>query len=346
MPLKFLATLAAALAGGLLFYELHTPIPWLLGPLSGTMLLSVRRPAAVYWPVGYRNAGLVVLGYLMGRPFTVDVGRQILAQLPAMLALTGAIVLFSLLIGYLTHRQTGIALATAILATVPGGLAQMVVLGEEIAGADVAVITFMQTVRMLAAVFCVPFITIHGLGAAGPVAVAAATGGGAWPLFAAAAGAGAWLAVRVKLPVPYMLGPVLATAGLVLGGWPAPVLPPAVLVVAQVAVGAYMGTNLNADSLRACRRLLANTVLNAGAIVLFSLLAGYLLSRLSQATLATGFLAASPGGIAEMGLTALLLGADVSVVVAYQMCRLLFILLILPFFLRSWLAPAKDSGCS
>jgi membrane AbrB-like protein len=341
MPLPSLATLAVALAGGLLFFALRLPIPWLLGPLTGVMLLSVSRPAAVRWPVGYRNTGLVILGYLMGRPFTPEVGRQIMAQLPAMLTMTGAVVLFSLIIGYITHRRTGITLATSVLATVPGGLSQMVVLGEEIAGADVAVITFMQTIRMLSAVFCVPFITMNGLGLDAQPVAAAATDQGAAPLFLLAVILGAWLAVRINMPVPYMLGPTLITAGLVLSGWPAPVLPSAVLIAAQVCVGAFMGTNLNADSLRACRRLLGHTILNAAAIVLFSLLAGFLLAEYSQVSLATAFLAAAPGGIAEMGLTALLLGADVTVVLAYQMFRLLFILLVLPLFLRWWLGPAR-----
>ncbi len=341
MPLPSLATFAVALAGGLLFFELSLPVPWLLGPLAGVMLLSVSRPAAVCWPPCYRNAGLVAIGYLMGRPFTAEVGRQIMAQLPAMLTMTGAVVLFSLLVGYITHRRTGLTLATAVLATVPGGLSQMVVLGEEIAGADVAVITFMQTIRLLSAVFCVPFITIHGFAPAAAPPVAAAADAGAAPLFLAAVIFGAWLAARVHLPVPFMLGPTLITAGLVFSGWPAPPLPPALLIAAQISVGAFMGTNMNAASLRACRRLLGHTILNAAAIVLFSLFAGFLLAEFSQASQATAFLAAAPGGIAEMGLTALLLGADVSVVLAYQMFRLLSILLVLPFFLRWWLGPSK-----
>ena len=39
----------------------------------------------------------------------------------------------------------------------------MVVLSEEIAGSDLTVVTFMQTIRLLATVFIVPFIVIHGL---------------------------------------------------------------------------------------------------------------------------------------------------------------------------------------
>jgi hypothetical protein len=55
------------------------------------------------------------------------------------------------------------------------------------------------------------------------------------------------------------------------------------------------------------------------------------------AGLVTAFLSAAPGGMAEMGLTALILGGDVSVVAGYHMFRLLFILLVLPYFLRYWL---------
>lgn len=341
---KFLVTLAAGAAGGLLFFNIHSPLPWLLGPLAATILLGHLKPGGVCWPEALRNTGLLVLGYIMGRPFTGEVGLFILSQLPLMLAMTVVLILASLAAAYVTHRQTGLSLATSVLATVPGGLSQMVVLSEEIAGADVAVVTLVQTLRMLSVVFTVPFLTIHGLAAgavaAAPAAAAAAGPAGALP-FAAAVIAGGLLAARLGFPTPYLLGPVLATAPLVIAGLPAPAVPQPLLTAAQIAVGIYMGSNIDLAGLTGWRKILGATLLNVVILLLVALLIGYYLAAAIPASLATAFLSTAPGGMAEMGLTAILVGADVSVVVGYNLFRVLFILLIMPIFLRRWLGEGR-----
>lgn len=341
MTRNLLITLASAVVGGLIFSLVRLPLPWTLGPLAATLVLGKIRPGVVHWPLALREAGQLVLGYMMGRPFTAQVGLYILSQLHLMLAMTVVLILFSFAAGYVTHRQTGLSLPTAVLATVPGGLTQMVILSEEIAGADVGVVTVMQTLRMLSVVFTVPFLTIHGLGPAGPAAAAASAAagggfGGALP-FVAAVLAGAWLAVRIHLPTPYLLGPMLATALPVIGGLAAPAVPPLLLTAAQIAIGTYMGTTIDFSTLANWRKILSATLLNVLALLAVSLLIGYALAFAIPASLVTAFLSAAPGGMAEMGLTALLLGGDVSVVAGYHMFRLLFILLILPYFLRFWL---------
>jgi membrane AbrB-like protein len=340
MLMNFIATLVVAAAGGAIFSLINCPLPWMLGPLAATLVLGRFSPGRVCWPVAMREAGQLVLGYMMGRPFTAQVGLYILSQLHLMLAMTVLLILFSLAAGYVTHRQTGLSLPTTVLATVPGGLTQMVILSGEISGADTGVVTVMQTLRMLSVVFTVPFLAIHGLGPAGPGAAvlpgAAAGLGDALP-FAAAVLVGALLAVRSHLPTPYLLGPVLATAALVIGGLAAPAVPQPLLIAAQIAVGTYMGTTIDFATLGNWRKILAATFLNVLALLVVALLIGYALAVAIPASLVTTFLSAAPGGMAEMGLTAFLLGGDVSVVAGYHMFRLLFILLVLPCFLRFWL---------
>ncbi|MDT8902856.1 AbrB family transcriptional regulator [Anaeroselena agilis] len=347
MVKNFLVTLAAAVAGGLLFYSVHSPLPWMLGPLTAVIVLGRVAPARVCWPVKLRNAGLMVLGHIMGRPFTAAVGLYILSQIHLMLGMTVVLILASVAAGYITHRQTGLSLATCVLATVPGGLSQMVVLGEEIAGADATVVTVMQTIRMLSAVFTVPFLVTHGLsagGAAGPAAAAVpavADPAAALPYIAAVV-VGALLAARLGFPTPYLLGPVLATAPLVVAGFPPPVVPQPLLNAAQIAVGAYMGSAIDFAGSGKWRKILAYTFANVAVLLVVSLLIGYGLAAAIPTSGATAFLSAAPGGMAEMGLTAILVGGDVSVVVGYHMFRLLFILIILPPLLRRWLGEGRN----
>jgi len=173
MLLRFLETLLVSLTGGLFFRLLHLPLPWLLGSLAAVMIWSLTARRNVFWPVGLRNSGLVILGYMLGSSFAIETGLQIIKQLPAMMFATASTILFSLFIGYIIHRRTDISLSTCIIGSVPGGLTQMVVLSEEIADTDLTVVTFMQTIRLLSTVFIVPFLIICGLAGDTQQAVAA-----------------------------------------------------------------------------------------------------------------------------------------------------------------------------
>ncbi|MDD4600205.1 MAG: AbrB family transcriptional regulator, partial [Negativicutes bacterium] len=98
-----ITTLIISVVGGYVFYLLNIPLPWMLGPLVFVNLSTLIAKVNIYWPINIRNAGLIVLGYIMGSPFTLSTLQQIMVQLPAMLATTVSTVLFSILIGYITH---------------------------------------------------------------------------------------------------------------------------------------------------------------------------------------------------------------------------------------------------
>ena len=134
----------------------------------------------------------------------------------------------------------------------------MVVLSEEIAGSDLTVVTFMQTIRLLATVFIVPFIVIHGLAGDTPQAGAAS-----FPVVPYSLIHTPWntlifigiilvsirVALRLNLPTPFLLGPLLGTAALVLTGIQAPDPPSILVLISQLCIGAYLGLSIKPASL-------------------------------------------------------------------------------------------------
>lgn len=343
MLLRFLETLLISLAGGLTFSLAHLPLPWLLGSLTAVMIWSLAVKRDTFWPVELRNSGLIILGYMLGISFSSETLHQIIRQLPAMVLATSSTIIFSLFVGYLVCRRTGISLASGIIGSVPGGLTQMVILSEEIADTDLTVVTFMQTIRLLATVFIVPFIVIHGM--AGGSGQAAASSAPAvyhsfiqtpWnaALFTVIILVAAGAAVKVSLPTPFLLGPLIGAAALVLAGLQAPNTPSFLVIISQLCIGAYLGLSIRPASLENWKKLLPFTLMGSIAVVLFSLGVGFLLTRMHSLDLTSAFLATSPGGMGEMGLTAVLVGANVSLVAAYQMFRLLFILFVMPLLLK------------
>lgn len=337
-------TLLMSLTGGLFFRLLHLPLPWLLGPLTTIMIWNLVARRNSFWPVELRNSGLVVLGYMLGSSFTIETSLQIIKQLPAMMFATSSTILFSLFIGYFTYRRTGISLATGIIGSVPGGLTQMVVLSEEIADTDLTVVTFMQTIRLLSTVFIVPFLVIHGLAGDSQQAVAATNIPAIYNsvihtpwnalLFTGMVLIAAWVAVRISLPTPFLLGPLIGSAALVLTGFQAPNTPSFLVVISQLCIGTYLGLTIKPTSLKNWKKLLPYTFMGSIAVVFFSLGVGLLLTRLHSLDLISAFLGTAPGGMGEMGLTAVLVSANVSLVTAYQMFRLVFILFVMPLLLK------------
>ena len=333
-----LTTGLVAIPGGLLFDFLRIPLPWMLGPLTVTLLYNALSGQRARWPVHFRNAGLIVIGYSMGRTITFETAQQILANLPGMAAATLLTVLFCLGTGYITHRRTGISLASGVLGSMPGGLAQMIILSEEVRDADVTVVTLMQMTRVLAVVFIVPFVAIHGM--AHPHSGVLPLSGTAVPWNLAvlpailAAPLGAWLAYLLKLPIPFLLGPIFATTAAVLAGCPAPPVPGPLIRTAQLFFGIYMGIVITLESLRRLGKVLPYAVGGAVLLVAFTYLVAFGLTVVTPANLLSAFLGTAAGGLAEMGIVALALGADVTFVLSYQLFRLFSILLVMPPLLR------------
>jgi membrane AbrB-like protein len=354
---RFAETILVSCAGGILFTWLHVPLSWMLGPLTAVLLWTVFTRRSLAWPAGLRNMGLALLGYSMGLSFTMESARQISTQLPSMLIATITTIIFSLIVANITARQTGINVASSAIGSIPGGLSQMVVLSEEIEGADTAVVAFMQTIRLLTVIFTVPFLAVHGL-ASGPINGVAGLGKQAGssqdtllgsftiamnaftarPIFVCilflCVIAAAWIAVKLRFPTAYFLGPILAASLFTVGGYEPPQLPSLFILLAQWSLGIYMGLGIKLSSLRNWKKLLPYSIVGSMAVVGFSLGLSYLFSMLLPISVMTAFLGTSPGGMTEMGVTATAVGADVSLVVAYQMFRILFILFIVPYLLK------------
>lgn len=334
MSKNSLALFMLATTGGFLFYFLHLPLPWTLGPLATAIVWKTVLKKPVHWPRKLRNMGLVVLGFMMGSPFTPPIAYQIVQQLPVMLLTTSLLISLCLLTGYFAERFTRVGLANSLIGSLPGGLSQMAVICEETKGTTISVVTLMQTIRVITVVFIVPLLVLHGIAdTVNPAAtkpLAASMQLDQLPLLALFFITILFLVKlgkRLGLSNIYVLAPVLGTASLTLAGLHAPVLPPAIISLAQIVVGIKMGLDVDFGSLPNWKTIaLANFVC---VLTVIAMLLGisYVLSLVYPISFVTAFISMAPGGMSEMALTALATNADFPTVVAYQLFRLIFLLL-------------------
>lgn len=339
---RFLETVVIGIVGGLLFELFHFPLAWMLGPLTAVLAWKLLTKRELKWPVGFKNGGQFILGYSMGLSFTIESARQILQQFPSMVLSTALMVCFGFIMAMLVSKFTTTSFPSAVMGTTPGGLSQMVVLSEEIKGAEPTIVTFMQTIRMLTVIFIVPTLAIHAFSTTGAVSaalespVSQANVGVETLLFLAVIYLVTIIAVRYKCPTPWIIGPLVSAAILTVTGMEPPVLPSFLSIIAQLCLGIYLGLSMKVNMLGDWKRLLPITLATGLSIVGFAFLLAYVLHIFYPMTMATAFLCIAPGGLPEMGVTAHAIQADVSLVAAYQLFRVFFILFIVPIFLRGF----------
>jgi len=113
-------------------------------------------------------------------------------------------------------------------------------------------------------------------------------------------------------------------------------VPTELVNAAQLFIGTSLGVGFRREFLHTAPRWLTSVSLGTAAMLLLSAGFGWGMAVLVGQHPATLILGTSPGGIAEMAITAKVLQLGVPVVTAFQVCRLVAVLvLVAPLF--GWL---------
>lgn len=324
---RIASTLASGWIAALLCQALHVPLPWLLGPLLATGLAGIAG-LPVQASDRLRNLGQMVIGLALGLYFTPAVVALILRLAPAI----GGGVAWALLLGWGFYRvlrrfNPDVDAPTAWFSAAIGGASEMAVLAKR-HGGRVDLVAAAHSLRVLIVVTTIPFgfqfAGVHGLDTL-PPAVAEVHPAGLAALLAASGAAIALLRWR-GLPNPFVLGALAATLVFTAAGIELSALPKWAPSAAQLFIGVALGTRFTPQFVHAAPRWLAAVA--AGTLGLMGLSAGFAwaLSHAVGLHPATLLLATSPGGIAEMAITAKVLQLGVPVVTAFQVVRYVAVL--------------------
>lgn len=139
---------------------------------------------------------------------------------------------------------------------------------------------------------------------------------------AAAAAAGGVLFRRFGWANPFFLGPLAASSALTASGVPLSSYPPAVLALAQVVLGAWLGSTFRPGIFRQAGREMAVSAAGTLLLLVLTVLSAVVVARGLGLTWETLVLATAPGGVTEMSLAARFLAQDVSLVTAAHLVRI------------------------
>lgn len=140
----------AAISGGVL-WRIGIANAWLFGPLAFSAALTVTDQTWSSVPTGLINAGQLMIGCSLGARFAPEFFRDSPRYMLGVVISAIILLTMGAAVGLALAALSGISMPTALLATAPGGLAEMGVTAKALR-LGVPVVTAFHTTRLIAVV--------------------------------------------------------------------------------------------------------------------------------------------------------------------------------------------------
>ncbi|PLX71652.1 MAG: AbrB family transcriptional regulator [Azoarcus sp.] len=322
-PALICLTLVLATAAGAAAQAVHSPLPWMIGPLFAIALLRILG-APLQGPPGGRHAGQWAIGTALGLYFTPEVIRLLLDNLLLVSIISGGALAVGLLCALLTARLAAVDRPTAFFASLPGGASEMAVVAERFGGA-IDRIAAAHALRVMVVVAVVPFglswFGAHGSDLYTPLSTAVLPE--QLPALVGASLCGVGLLTALRIGNAWVLGPLIGVGLVTALGISLSALPWWVINGGQLLIGCALGCRFSPSFFRAAPHFLAVATLSALFAVALGCMLAYIATSVSDTPFATLVLSAAPGGVAEMCITAKVLHLGVPMVTVCHALRVM-----------------------
>lgn len=326
-------TVLIVLAGVAVFWVAGIPLPFLFGPMAACLI-------AAFLGANLQGFGKIsvaartILGVAVGSAVTPALISD-LPQLGISLALIPFYIAVIGLAGFVFfHRICGYDPATAYFAAMPGGLQDMVIFGQE-AGGDARALSLIHATRVLLIVTTVPVLMsiLFDADLTNPIGAPIQD----IPIydllamvFAAIVG---WrVAAMLGLFGASILGPMILAAILSLSDFIHMRPPKEAILAAQFFIGTGIGIHYMGITWTEFRRIIVTAIAFVAILAVLAAVMAELLPMITGIGPLEAFLAFAPGGQAEMTVLAIVAGADLGVVIAHHLLRLILVISFAPIF--------------
>ena len=331
-----------ATIGSAVFIFLNFPLPWLLGAIFITSVAIRFKKLPIKKPNGYFSTPVrIIVGVTIGSAFTPTILEQLSHYIYSLLFVIPYVFItaFAGILYY--YKLQGFDKKTAYLAAMPGGVIEMVLLGEELK-ANVPKITLVQASRLFFLVLTLPFIIqyifqidIRGnqtitepLSSIAPLDIL---------LLISVGVIGAVFGKKINMPAAYLIGPMFISMIAFSTGIVESKPPDELLKFVQVVIGTSIGFTFRGVALKEIIKTLVGTLGHFGILaVITALFVALVYFTLGFPTLSI-LLAFMPGGQTESNLIAILVAANVPYITMHHIVRLIIVFNLAPLFARRYL---------
>ena len=331
--LRISLSIVAAFFAALVCVYLHTPLPWMIGPLLITAALSISGIKTLSW-TPFRNSGQWIIGATLGLYFTPQVSELVISLWWVVIF----IVIWSLAIGYIyglwlywynSPRFPTLDRRTTFFSSLIGGASEMTLLAER-ENARTDLVASAHSLRVLIVTISIPFavqwIGWHGLDHSPTITHHFNLIG--LMILGLLTGIGGLVMKMMGRSNAWFIGSLLVSIALATNQIELSSVPPILSNAAQLLIGISLGVRFNPEFIHTAPRWLFSVTIGTFCMIGMCALFSFGLSQLIPLPIATFILASAPGGIAEMAITAKVMQLGVAIVTALQACRIIAILLL------------------
>lgn len=332
--IRLLILLLAALAISSILNAAGMVLPWLFGSMAATFLFIRFFTNDFYFPKWLGNLGVFVIGFEIGSTFTIDAMHEMAGDIWNIFFISLLIISLSLGLSRIFMKLTGCTPETALLSSVPGALSQMLIMAEEDKKADLLLVTITQMSRIILVVILVPFIASFFADDASnsdsgePAPLLSEVFEPSMLLILAGAFILMYIFRLIHFPVPFMLGPIIAVLiwNILTGHHFS--LDIGFMNVAQILFGIRIGRQIASLLYQLNRRMIISMLVQNILLIAGTLLITGVYQLFTVHSFNDLFLSAAPGGIGQLIIVAVEMGADIAMISSYHIFRIFFIILI------------------
>jgi len=335
---KMLLAILIGFCGSILFIFLHLPLPWLLGAIFTTSLAIRFEKLPIQSPKIFSAPARIFIGLIIGSAFTPEILESLHLYIFSILLIIPYSILVTFAGMYYYVKVLKFDRKTAFFSSTPGGVVEMVILGEE-QKADTSKITLVQSSRLLFVVLSLPFIIqyIFQLDISGNQLITKSikdTNLIEFIYLIIIGIIGAFSAKKINMSAAFLIGPMILSMLVYSSGLIHTLIPDELIKFVQVIFGTIIGFTFRGVKLKMIIKTLISTF---GHFIILAIISGFFIFiayYYFNFSIVSILLAFSPGGQTEMNLIALLVGANVPYITIHHIMRLFIVMNLAPMFAK------------
>ncbi len=324
--------------GALTFIYLKLPLPWLLGSICAAAFASRLSFLPIKNTKILSSPARAVLGLMIGSAFSPSMIQYIGSFITSLVMVIPFVIVIAICGIYYYWKILGHDKMTAFFSAMPGGLLEMIAIGESM-GANIYKITLFQSTRLLLIVFSLPFIIeiVGGISLEGNRTVTTPIKDVAiidMFILVGLAVAGVFLAKKLKLSAPFILGPMFISMIAHLSGWVTSHPPDEVIKLVQIVLGTSIGFVFRGVPVKEIITTVLSTLGYFMILIVITAIFAFIVSLITDFDILSIILAFSPGGQAEINLIAIIVAVNLPYVALHHVLRLFLVMGIAPLFAK------------
>ena len=336
--LQMLLAIFIGVVGSILFIYLHLPLPWLLGAIFTSSLAMRFQNLPIQSPKIFSTPARIIIGLTIGSAFTPEILGNLHIYFFSILLIIPYTIIVAFAGMYYYHKVLNFDKRTAFFSSMPGGVIEMVILGEQLK-ANTSKITLVQSSRLLFIVLTLPFIIqyIFHIDISGNRLITIPLKEVYLPDFfylGIIGIIGAYTAKKLNVSAAYLIGPMVLSIIAFSSGFVHSKPPDELIKFVQVIFGTIIGFTFKGVTLNTIVKTLIGTFGHFIILALISASFIFVVYYFFDFPIISILLAFSPGGQAEINLIAILVAANIPYIMLHHIIRLFIVMNIAPLLAK------------